>query len=39
MLAIEKAFDKCEDSINCMNQDGGSKIITKINFEIQRQRR
>jgi prophage antirepressor-like protein len=32
---IEKAFDKCEDSINCMNQDGGSNIITKINFEIQ----
>ncbi len=37
---IEKAFEKCEDSINCMNQIGGSKIVnnkilTIINFEIK----
>jgi len=27
---IEKAFEKCEDSINCMNQTGGYNIINNI---------
>ena len=30
---VEKAFEKCDESIKCMNQNGGSKILTIINFE------
>ena len=33
---IEKAFFKCDESIKCMNQNGGSKILTIINFEIEK---
>ncbi len=32
---IEKAFQKCEDSIKCMNQNGGSNILSTINIEIE----
>jgi hypothetical protein len=37
---IEKAFEKCEDSIKCMNQNGGYKIVNNniliiINYEIE----
>ena len=37
---IEKAFEKCNDSLQCMNQVGGSKIINNkilsmINLEIE----
>ena len=38
---IKTAFEKCEDSIKCMNQNGGSKLInnkilTIINYEIEK---
>lgn len=38
---IKKAFEKCEDSINCMNQEGGNKtisnqILTIIKSEIKK---
>ena len=37
---IEKAFEKCNDSLQCMNQVGGSKIInnkilTILNLKIK----
>lgn len=37
---IEKAFEKCEDSIKCMNQIGGNRKVnnkkfTMINYEIE----
>jgi prophage antirepressor-like protein len=32
---IEKAFEKCDDSIKCMNQVGGSNKITLITFKIE----
>ncbi len=35
---IKKAFEKCEDSINCMNQEGGNisnQILISIKSEIK----
>ena len=32
---IEKAFDKCDESIKCMNQIGGNKILTILDIEIE----
>jgi hypothetical protein len=29
-------LSKCDESIKCMNQNGGSKILTIINFEIEK---
>jgi hypothetical protein len=31
---IEKAFDKCEDSIKCMSQTGGGKISNNMIFKM-----